>query len=734
VCAIGILAAIIQMPAIGLGERTGGFAWTRQFGTGSTDLTFAVAADASAVYIAGYTIGAFPGETNAGYIDAFLGKYNSDGTPGWIHQLGSSAIDTAQAVAADASGVYVAGSTEGVLPGQTGAGGPDAFVRKYDHAGAVLWTLQFGTPSGDSALGVAADPSGLYVAGGTGGALPGQMSAGGYDAYLQKYDPNGNLIWTHQSGTAADDDARAVAADGSGAYITGVTSGTFPGQTSAGGADAYLQKYDPNGNLIWTHQFGTAGSDEPRGVAANAAGVYVTGLTDGTLPGQVNAGSPDAFIWKFDPSGSDAWAREFGTSAADTANGIAVAGSHVYVTGYTQDTFPGQVGGGDDAFLRNYDADGNLTWMDQFGTPTSDSGEGVAANGSRVYVAGYTFGTFPGETNFGGGTDAFVGLAAETPDAPENLHIGPGNGSIDLTWDPPASEGGAPITDYKIYRGTVSGNLTFSAEVGPVLAYQDVGLTNGVAYYYQVRAVNAVGDGSASIEVSATPAPTPPFAPRALAATPGDGRVDLTWLAPSSDGGSGVTSYSLYRGASAGAETLLMTLGNVLAFSDVGLINGDTYYYRASAVNGIGEGPMSPEVAGTPLKPDTTAPAVAILSPQDGATLAFPMVTVTGSASDNVAVEKVELSTDGTTWVLVSGALSWSANVNLHDGSNTITARATDSSGNAATTTITVTVKLAMPPSESPPVLIFGLLAGGFILVAVIVIAIYFLRRKRGDT
>src|SRR6266704_1589091 len=118
-----------------------------------------------------------------------------------------------------------------------GAGGPDAFVQKYDHAGTVLWTLQVGTPSGDSALGVAADPSGLYVAGGTGGALPGQTSAGGYDAYLQKYDPNGNLIWTHQ--------------------------------------------------------FGTAGSDEPRGVAANAAGVYVTGVTDGTLPGQVNAGSPD---------------------------------------------------------------------------------------------------------------------------------------------------------------------------------------------------------------------------------------------------------------------------------------------------------------------------------------------------------------------------------------------------------------------------------------------------------
>src|SRR2546427_6008977 len=112
----------------------------------------------------------------------------------------------------------------------------------------------------------------------------------------------------------------------------------------------------------------------------------------------------------------------------------------------------------------------------------------------------------------------------------------------------------------------------------------------------------------------------------------------------------------------------------------------------------MGEGAMSPEVAGPRLKRTTTAPAVAILSPQDGATLASPMVTVTGSASDNVAVETVELSTDGTTWVLVAGALSWSANVTLHDGSNTVIAGATGSSGNAPTTTITVTVKLAMPP------------------------------------
>ena len=639
VCAIGILVAIIPMPGIGLGETTGGFAWTRQFGTDSTDLVFAAGADASGAYIAGYTIGAFPGETNAGYIDAFLGKYNSDGTAAWVHQLGSSAIDIAAAVAADASGVYVAGSTEGVLPGQTGAGGPDAFLRKYDRAGAVAWTLQFGTPAGDSALAVAADPSGVYVAGGTGGTFPGQTSAGDYDAYLQKYDPNGTLVWTRQFGTVAGDDARAVAADESGAYVAGLTTGTFPGQTSAGGADAYLQKYDHDGTLIWTRQFGTSGTDEPRGLAADDSGAYVAGLTDGTLPGNVNAGSQDAFLWKFDGSGNDAWTREFGTSATDIANGVTIAGSHVYVVGYTQGTFPGQVSGGDDAFLRKYDADGNVTWMHQFGTPTSDSGEGVAANGSRVYVAGYTFGTFPGETNFGGGTDAFVALAAETPDAPENVRAAPGNALVDLTWDPPAVDGGAPITYYKIYRGTTSGGLTFSAEVGPVLAYQDVGLKNGVAYYYQV-----------------------------------------------------------------------------------------------SAVNGIGEGPMSPEVSVTPFPPDTTPPSVTISSPEDGAIVAFLTITATGIASDDIAVEKVELSTDGATWALASGATSWSADLTLHEGSNTITARATDTTGNVATTTITVTVKIAVAPPAGSPLPLFAILAGGGIAAVAIAAVVYVMRRrKRGD-
>src|SRR5262249_59490266 len=120
--------------------------------------------------------------------------------------------DLAFGVAVDASGVYVAGDTDGTLPGQTGAGGRDAFVRKYDGAGNQLWTRQFGT-SGffDSALGVAVDASGGFVAGFIDGTLPGQTSAGDIDAYVRKYDAAGNELWTRQFGTSAHDFASRVA-------------------------------------------------------------------------------------------------------------------------------------------------------------------------------------------------------------------------------------------------------------------------------------------------------------------------------------------------------------------------------------------------------------------------------------------------------------------------------------------------------------------------------------------
>src|SRR5205809_169233 len=107
------------------------------------------------------------------------------------------------------------------------------------------------------------------------------------------------------------------------------------------------------------------------------------------------------------------------------------------------------------------------------------------------------------------------------PSAPQNLAATGGNAQVTLTWQAPASNGGSPITNYRIYRGTSSNGETLKATIGNVLTYTDTTVTNGVTYYYQVSAVNAAGEGPRSNEASATPSPPPPPPPDfGISATP----------------------------------------------------------------------------------------------------------------------------------------------------------------------------------------------------------------------
>jgi fibronectin type 3 domain-containing protein len=92
----------------------------------------------------------------------------------------------------------------------------------------------------------------------------------------------------------------------------------------------------------------------------------------------------------------------------------------------------------------------------------------------------------------------------------------------------------------------------------------------------------------------------PPSAPQNLGAAPGDGTVTLTWQAPKDRGSSAIKNYRVYRGTMAGGESYLTELGNVLTTIDKGLTNGQTYYYKVTAVNSMGEGPRSTEAAATP--------------------------------------------------------------------------------------------------------------------------------------
>src|SRR5437773_2235747 len=196
---------------------------------------------------------------------------------------------------------------------------------------------------------------------------------------------------------------------------------------------------------------------------------------------------------------------------------------------------------------------------------------------------------------------------ATVPSARQGLSAAPGDATVSLTWSPPSSNGGSPITNYRVYRGFTSGGETLLTTLGVVTSYSDTAVTNGVTYYYEVSALNNVGEGPRSSEASATPiAPTTaPGAPRDLGAVAGDATVAPAWSSPSSDGGSAITNHKVYRGTISGQLSLLATLPNVLSYTDSAVTNGQTYYYKVTAVNAVGEGPRSNEASGTPTSGQT---------------------------------------------------------------------------------------------------------------------------------
>jgi len=241
--------------------------WGDTFPEDSYAVVYDAFADDTAIYLAGMGFG----PSGSTIEDFFLRKYDLDGNldEGVSQYDGTSMRDGARAVFVRDDTIYLAGWTEGTLAGQASAGGRDAFLRAYDAGGTILWTRQFGTPDTDTALGLYGDPSGVYVVGATIGALEGE-NAGGADAFIRKYKPNGDLLWTDQFGTTADETASDVATARGGVYVVGSTGGSLAGQTSLGGTDGFLQKYTRAGLVEWTYQFGSAAYDSADSLAVYA--------------------------------------------------------------------------------------------------------------------------------------------------------------------------------------------------------------------------------------------------------------------------------------------------------------------------------------------------------------------------------------------------------------------------------------------------------------------------------
>jgi hypothetical protein len=375
-----------------------------QFGTPLDDRATSIALGGSParthLYVGGWTDGRLGGSRLAGR-DAFLGRFDRTSSLVWIRQFGTDGRDEATSVAVGDRAVYVGGTTTGALGGDR-RGGEDGFVRRYAPDGTHEWTRILGTRRDDVVLGIAADEEGVYAAGATRGGLS-APSAGGWDAFLRRYDRTGRLVWERQFGTSEADSGTATTVFAGGVAVAGETGGALPGTSSKGGTDAFLRVYSSDGVPSWTRQIGTSEAD--RGTTVQAlGGVRLGGTTAGSLPGQSSAGGVDGFFRTFGSDGGAVFTDQFGSGGNDMVTTLSL-GFGIQVAGSTDGTFPGQAGeGGLDLFSRNVDdSTGDELWTEQSGTGGNDRVLGGAGLLYDVgWIVGSTDGAFPGYENAGG--------------------------------------------------------------------------------------------------------------------------------------------------------------------------------------------------------------------------------------------------------------------------------------------------------------------------------------------
>ena len=472
--------------------------WSRPFGGGSHDASYAVTVDASGNII---LAGSFRGTVDFGggpatatsSDDIFVAKYSASGAHQWSKWFGLGASDDqARAVAVDAVGnVYVTGKFFQVVTFDSffllSSGLDDIFVAKLRASdGLTLWAQGFGSTGSEAGQSIAVDGSGGVLVTGFfsntvnfgGGPL---VSAGSYDVFLAKYSAaNGAHQWSQRFGGTSSESGNSVMVDDAGnVFLGGYFMGTaaFGGGplVSAGGQDIFLAKYSSGGAHQWSQRFGGTSDQAAACLSVDGSGdLFVTGSFYNTVDlggGPLDSGGQsDVFVAKYNSAGTHQWSQRFGSTGGDWGNSVAVDGSgRAVVTGSFNGSvsFGGPVlvsAGFDDVFLATYDSNGAHQWSKRFGGTNTEAGIAVATDALDNVVMTSNFG---GTAEFGGASFVSVGgtqdivLAkyAGDPAEPQVLSIvdvGNDEGRrVNIRFarsgfDDPAT--GTPIEMYEAYR------------------------------------------------------------------------------------------------------------------------------------------------------------------------------------------------------------------------------------------------------------------------------------------
>ena len=465
-------------------------------------------------------------------------------------------------------------------------------------------------------------------------------------------DLDGTAVGSTDITILDDDTTTAPTEPGAPTGLTATASGTStidldwtePSDDGDASITGYKIEVSSNGGTSWSNREGNTGSTSTSyahtGLSAGTTRHYrvsaINSVGTGTASSTANATTDDAAPTEPGaPTGLTATASGTSTINLDWTEPADDGGASI--TGYKIEVSPNG---------------SSSSWTDlvaNTGTTTTYSHTGLSAGTTRHYrVSAINSAGTGAASNVDNAT-----TATTVPGAPTSLTAtASGTTAINLSWTAPADDGGASITGYRI---DVSPNGTSSwtdlvANTGTTTTYSHTGLSAGTTRHYRVSAINSAGTGAASNVDNATTATTVPGAPTSLTATAsGTSTIDLTWNAPSDDGGASISGYKIEvssNGGTSWSNREANTNNTTTTYAHTGLSAGTTRHYRVSAINSAGTGTASSTAnATTPTEPGAPTDLTATASGTSTIDLTWNAPSDDGDAS--ITGYKIEVSPNG---------------------------------------------------------------------------------------
>lgn len=344
----------------------------------------------------------------------------------WAKGEGGIGNEAANAVTVDEVGnSYITGNIAGVAEFSgieyQGKGIYDVFIAKYDASGNVVWVKTAGGDDNEQGEAIKYKDGYLYVSGYFNDTAWFQnemiISKGQSDAFLAKYDAQGNLIWIKQAGGIGADHANALDIDeqgniyAAGNFENSLTAETIQLSTTNLYKESFVISYSPAGNVNWAKSSIGNGVNQITGIAYNHHNaVYVTGYFSNNL--QIdqttvtsNTPSHDVFIGKLGSTGNLIWLKKAGSAYEDNANAVSSdADGNATITGYFSGTALFDANAityldYNDIFIAHYDTSGNNLWVKAGRGQQLDIGFAVVSDDEgNIFVTGM----FQGQIDFDG--------------------------------------------------------------------------------------------------------------------------------------------------------------------------------------------------------------------------------------------------------------------------------------------------------------------------------------------